>query len=101
MKLPLFATMALLIAAVPVGALPTAAASSLCVEGGTLGDPASDCLVESTTMPASEPAAACIPTSGGMDYHSFLCIDASNPKCAVYTETSSDAGIRRRCYGLR
>lgn len=42
----------------------------------------------------------CIPTSGGLDYHSFLCVDPSNPKCAVYTLTSSDWGVQKKCYGV-
>lgn len=30
-------------------------------------------------------AAACVPTSGGLDYHSYLCVDLGNPRCPVYT----------------
>lgn len=46
------------------------------------------------------PGATCVPTSGGMDYHSYACVDASNPKCAVYTLTSSDWGTQKRCFGV-
>lgn len=45
-------------------------------------------------------AASCIPTSGGMDYHSYLCVDPKDPKCAVYTLTASDWGVQKRCYGV-
>lgn len=47
------------------------------------------------------PGPSCAPTSGGMDYHSYLCVDPGNPKCAVYTLTHNDwEGIRKRCYGV-
>lgn len=42
----------------------------------------------------------CIPTSGGMDYHSFLCVDSSNPLCPVYTLTATDWGVQKRCFGV-
>lgn len=42
-------------------------------------------------------AGACVPTSGGMDYHSFVCVNASDPKCALYTLSSTDAGVQKRC----
>lgn len=49
-------------------------------------------------LAAAEPEATCIPTSGGLDYHSFLCIDAGNPRCPVYTLHSTDRGTVKSCY---
>ena len=40
---------------------------------------------------------ACIPTSGGLDYHSFLCIDGGNLRCPVYTLHSTDSGTVKTC----
>ncbi len=39
----------------------------------------------------------CYPTSGGMDYHSYLCYDFNDPRCPIYTLSSSDAGVTKRC----
>lgn len=59
------------------------------------------CLVETDpTTVLGAPEAQCYPTSGGMDYPSFLCVDPGNAKCAVYTVTTSDQGVQRRCYGV-
>ena len=54
-----------------------------------------ECVALGASTVAPEPH--CIPTSGGLDYHSFLCVDAGDPKCPVYTLSSSDAGIRKDC----
>ena len=53
------------------------------------------CAVEPPATAAPEPV--CVPTSGGLDYPSFLCVDAGNPRCAVYTLTSSDWGVQKTC----
>lgn len=45
-------------------------------------------------------AGACIPTSGGMDYPSWLCVDPKDPLCPVYTVTTSDWGTTKRCFGV-
>lgn len=55
------------------------------------------CLVQTTTT-AGWPA--CVPTSGGMDYPSYLCVDPRDPLCAVYTLTTTDWGVQKRCYGV-
>ena len=61
-----------------------------------------ECVVETRPDAAAlaAPEAACIPTSGGLDYPSWLCVDPSDPKCAVYTVTTSDWGVQKRCYGV-
>lgn len=46
---------------------------------------------------AVSPVQTCVPTSGGMDYHSFLCVDSNDKSCPVYTLTASDAGVRKTC----
>ena len=50
--------------------------------------------------PTAAAEADCIPTSGGLDYPSYLCTDPSNPKCAVYTLTTTDWGTEKHCYGV-
>lgn len=48
---------------------------------------------------ASAPEASCIPTSGGLDYHSYLCLDPANPRCAAYTLHHNDwDGVKKTCY---
>lgn len=126
MKLSLLATLALMTAALPALAPAAAAEADLCVEymyvadyhwyyacvdpkGGACAVYTKErhgmtwtesCLVETSATPSGAPSASCIPTSGGLDYHSYLCIEPSNPKCAVYTLSSSDWGIEKRCYGV-
>jgi hypothetical protein len=56
-----------------------------------------DCLVDAPSTVDFEPL--CIPTNGGgLDYHSFLCVDLGSLDCPVYTEAHTDSGIRRTCY---
>lgn len=55
------------------------------------------CLVP-TAAPAD--AGTCVPTSGGLDYQSYACVDAKDPGCAVYTLSHTDAGAEKRCYGV-
>jgi hypothetical protein len=54
-----------------------------------------DCLVDAPATAA--PGPTCVPTSGGLDYHSFLCVDAGDRGCPVYTLASSDAGVVKTC----
>ena len=49
----------------------------------------------------TQPEAWCIPTSGGLDYHSFLCVDLANLRCPVYTLHSTDWGTVKTCYPPR
>ncbi len=43
------------------------------------------------------PSQDCYPTSGGLDYQSYLCYDIKDPFCPVYTITHTDAGTRKHC----
>ncbi len=55
-------------------------------------------LVLASLAVAAPPAAAtCVPTSGGMDYHSQACVDLSDLDCPVYHEQHTDWGVRRTC----
>ena len=49
-------------------------------------------------LATSQPEAWCIPTSGGLDYHSYLCVDAGNLKCPAYQTWSNDWGTYKQCY---
>lgn len=49
---------------------------------------------------ATADSGTCIPVSGGMDYHSYVCADPKDAGCLVSTETSTDAGSETRCYGV-
>jgi hypothetical protein len=53
-------------------------------------------------VPAASPADAgtCVPTSGGLDYQSYACVEPKNAGCAVYTLSSTDSGVEKRCYGV-
>lgn len=59
-----------------------------------------DCLVPVPQATTGAPGPVCVPTSGGLDYPSWACVDAGNPKCAAYTVTTSDAGVQKRCFGV-
>lgn len=48
---------------------------------------------------SASPDPTCVPTSGGMDYHSFLCVDGSDPKCPVYTLQHTHNEIEKKCVG--
>lgn len=50
---------------------------------------------------AVQSGATCIPTSGGLDYHSFLCVEPGNPKCPAYQTWADDSGVHTRCYPPR
>lgn len=56
------------------------------------------CLAGGPIGAGAEPDASCVPTSGGLDYHSYLCVDPSNPRCAAYTLHHTDWGVRKTCY---
>lgn len=59
------------------------------------------CLIAgaTTTTDAGAPE-ACVPLSGGLDYPTYLCVDGSNAKCAVYVQSTTDWGTSKRCYGV-
>ncbi len=55
-----------------------------------------------STAPAAAqtpPTHQCYPTSGGLDYQSYVCYDLKDPFCPVYTLTHSDWGTTKKCIG--
>lgn len=54
---------------------------------------------------AAAPAASAEPTcvsNGSMDYERFTCVDPEDPKCPVYTLSSSDSGgVQKKCLTSR
>jgi hypothetical protein len=52
------------------------------------------------STPSAMAAPSCVPTSGGLDYPSYLCTDPEDPKCPVYTLTTTDSGVQKRCFGV-
>ncbi len=57
-------------------------------------------LATATPVSADHENGKCERIDGGMDYGTYLCVDTSDPKCAVYTVTYSDWGSQKRCYGV-
>lgn len=57
-------------------------------------------LVPMAFAPVAAAEPECVPTSGGLDYPSYLCVDTSNPKCPVYTLTTTDWGTQKKCFGV-
>lgn len=46
---------------------------------------------------SAAPEPQCYETISGPDYHQFLCVDAADPTCPVYTITYRDGPDQKRC----